>query len=96
MQDLNPALLEGGKRRRRKSPKNKSRSRRGGNPFIVGGSRRRRVRKSPKSKRGGGFLSALGNAIVPFGLLAAQKRSQKRSHSGRVRKTRRRRGSRRR
>lgn len=68
---------------------------------LDGGKRRRRSagRKSRgrKGKRGGGFLASLGNALVPFGLLAVQKRTQRRMKGSRKgRSTRRRRGSRRR
>ena len=37
----------------------------------------RKTKKQTRSRRGGsGFLSALSTAIVPFGLLALQKRRQ--------------------
>ena len=48
-----------------------------------GGKRRvsRKTRKARKSRKGG-FTGAIEQAIVPFGLLAAQKRMQKRSKKG--------------
>ena len=59
----------------------------------VGGKKRsakktKKARKSRKNKkarksRKGGFTGAIEHAIVPFGLLAAQKRMQKRSRKSR-------------
>ena len=71
-------------------------------PASLEGGRRRRRRsagrksRGRKGKRGGGFLANLGSALVPFGLVAVQKRTQRRMGSKKHRYTRRRRGSRRR
>uniref|UniRef100_A0A6C0F391 Uncharacterized protein n=1 Tax=viral metagenome TaxID=1070528 RepID=A0A6C0F391_9ZZZZ len=41
--------------------------------LVQGGGRRRRIRgKGRKGKRGGSFGSVIGQAVVPFSLLAAQ------------------------
>ena len=56
----------------------------GGNTFTtIGGKRRkssrsRRTKKARRTRRGG-FAGAIEQAVVPFGLLAVQKRMQKRS-----------------
>ena len=60
----------------------------GGNTFTtIGGKRRkssrsRRTKKARKTRRGG-FAGAIEQAVVPFGLLAVQKRMQKRSRKTR-------------
>ena len=49
--------------------------------YMSGGKRKRRVsrrRRKSRAKRAKRAGSLVGNAIVPFGLLAAQKRSQRR------------------
>ena len=49
--------------------------------YMSGGKRKRKTRsrrRESRAKRGKRAGSLVGNAIVPFGLLAAQKRSQRR------------------
>lgn len=67
----------GGKKRSAKKSKKSTRS--------------RRTKKARKTRRGG-FAGAIEQAVVPFGLLAVQKRMQKRSRksSSKSRKSRRR------
>lgn len=47
-----------------------------------GGKRKANRTKKARRSRKGGFTGAIEQAIVPFGLLAAQKRMQKRSKKG--------------
>jgi len=46
--------------------------------YMSGGKRKRKVSRRRRKSRGKRAGSLVGNAIVPFGLLAAQKRSQRR------------------
>ena len=72
-------------------------------PSVGGAKRRRRSGSRARRSKKGGFAGAIEQAIVPFGLLAVQKRMQKRTSKngdsrrrGFSRRGSRRRGSRRR
>ena len=71
------ASLAGGKKHNRRL--SRKRSRKAGSCGCVGGGKR--------GKTAGGLVSMLGKAVVPFGLLALQKKTHRKRNSKQMRKS---------